>query len=102
MAYRLRMALGTLSLFAALALTAGCDANRTGSMRSSSTMGPPTRGGAADPMPTTATGQNAVTNPSMSGSPGINRPYMLGSDPNLPASSGDNTGVQGKPSGTGP
>jgi hypothetical protein len=98
MAFRI---MGTLGLFAALALTGGCDMHGNPSTRSS--MGPDTRGNAAAPMGSAATGQSGVTNPTMGGAGtaagGGNRGYYLGSDPNFPR---NDTGVSGKPSGTGP
>jgi hypothetical protein len=102
MAFRMKTTLGTIGLFAALALTAGCDMH--GNPSTQSGVGPATRGNAAAPMGSTATGQSAVTNQTM-GAPGMmpagggNRPYNLGADPNFP---GGGPSVSGKPSGTGP
>lgn len=97
---RLNKTLASAGLFAALALTAGCDMNHPSGARTS--MAPPTRGGAGEALPLTPSGQSAVTNPSMTPAQGMNRPYATGSDPNMPANTGNNSGVSGKPSGSGP
>lgn len=64
---------------------------------SARTMTAPARAGAG-PVGSTASGEDPRVNPSTSGPNAINRPYYLGADPNFPR----DTGLGGKPSGTGP
>ena len=84
---------------AMLGLLAACNpmGNSPTPGTSASTMTAPARAG-APPAGTTSSGGNPVVNQATSGPAAIDRPYYLGADPNFAG----NTGLGGKPSGTGP